>query len=40
MLGLDPSIHAASCGVPWSVDPGVKPEDDGERSGESVKALR
>ena len=29
MLGLDPSIHAASDVLPWDVDPRVKPEDDG-----------
>jgi len=29
MLGLDPGIHATSGGVPWDVDPRVKPEDDG-----------
>ena len=29
MLGLVPGIHATSGGVPWDVDPRVKPEDDG-----------
>jgi len=29
MLGLDPSIHAISDAVPWSVDPRLKAEDDG-----------
>ncbi len=38
MLGLDPSIHATSCGVPGNVDPRVKPEDDEGRGSASIKA--
>ena len=39
MLGLDPGIHATSGGVPWDVDPRVKPEDDGGEEKATYKLL-